>query len=482
MASTTRRHSALDPAPPTTVVLFGATGDLSRRKLLPGMFRLLTCGLLPHMRLVGVSLDAHTQESFVHFVREALDEFEGNLDDGEWGRFATRLFWAPGGTSDALRNAIADASADLDEPQQLLHYLSVPPRAALSVIEMLRDADLVENSRVVMEKPFGTDLESARELNAAVHRVFTEDQVFRIDHFLGKEAALNILAFRFANGLFEPIWHRNMIDHVQIDIPESLGLEQRAGFYEATGAYRDMVVTHLFQVMAFTAMEAPTSLDPEAITEEKSKVFRSMLPIGPDDVVRGQYTGYTEEEGVDPESDTETFIALRSYIDNWRWAGVPFYLRTGKNLAEGKRIISIAFKEPPKSMFPADAGVGQLGPDHLTFDLADESKMSLSFYGKRPGPGFRLDKLSMQFSVDEVDSAGEVLEAYERLILDATKGDRTLFTTAHGVERLWEVSTPLLENPPPVRPYPQGSWGPNQIHQLIAPHAWRLPFERVWRD
>lgn len=482
MVSSSRRHSSLDPAPPTTVVLFGATGDLSRRKLIPGLFHLLTVGLMPHMRLVGTSLDEHTRESFIDFARAALDEFEDDFDEGEWGRFAGRLHWAPGGTPEALRSAIIDAQADLDEPQRLLHYLSVPPQAALSVIKTLQEADLVENSRVVMEKPFGTDLASALELNAAVHEVFAEEQVFRIDHFLGKEAALNILAFRFANGLFEPIWHRNMIDHVQIDVPEALGLEQRASFYEATGAYRDMVVSHLFQVLAFTAMEAPTSIDSTAITEEKVKVFRSLLPIEPEDVVRGQYTGYTDEEGVDSESDTETFIALRCYIDNWRWAGVPFYLRTGKNLAEGKRIISIAFKEPPKSMFPDDSGVGQLGPDHLTFDLADESKMSLSFYGKRPGPGFRLDKLSMQFSVDEVDSAGEVLEAYERLILDATNGDRTLFTTARGVERLWEVSSPLLENPPPVRPYPIGSWGPNQIHQLIAPHAWRLPFEREWRD
>jgi len=396
MVSSTRRHSSLDPAPPTTVVLFGATGDLSRRKLIPGLFHLLTVGLMPHMRLVGTSLEDHTRESFIEFARQALDEFEGDFDEGEWGRFAGRLYWAPGGTPDALRAAITDAQADLDEPQRLLHYLSVPPKAALSVIKTLQEADLIENSRVVMEKPFGTDLESARRLNSAVHEVFDDEQVFRIDHFLGKEAALNILAFRFANGLFEPIWHRNMIDHIQIDVPESLGLEQRAAFYESTGAYRDMVVTHLFQVLAFTAMEAPTSIDADAISEEKIKVFRSMLPIGPEDVVRGQYTGYTDEEGVYPESDTETFIALRCYIDNWRWAGVPFYLRTGKNLAEGKRIISIAFKEPPKSMFPADAGVGQLGPDHLTFDLADESKMSLSFYGKRPGPGFRLDKLSMQ--------------------------------------------------------------------------------------
>ena len=333
-----------------------------------------------------------------------------------------------------------------------------------------------------MEKPFGTDLASAKKLNAAVHEYFDESQIFRIDHFLGKEAALNILAFRFANGLFEPIWHRNNIDHVQIDVPETLGLETRAEFYESTGAYRDMVVTHLFQVLAFTAMEPPTSLEPDAITEEKNKVFRSMMPLNPEDVVRGQYLGYRDMKGVGPESETETFIALKCYIDNWRWAGVPFYLRTGKKMAEGARIISIAFKEPPKSMFPSGSGVGQHGPDHLTFDLADKARMSLSFYGKRPGPGFRLDKLSMQFAMGDTDWAGGALEAYERLIYDAIRGDHTLFTTADGIERLWEVSQPLLDNPPPVRPYDPGTYGPNQIHQLIAPRGWRLPFERKWRE
>jgi glucose-6-phosphate 1-dehydrogenase len=346
---------------------------------------------------------------------------------------------------------------------------------------MLKNAGLVERSRVVMEKPFGTDLESAIELNDQVHGVFRESQVFRIDHFLGKEAAQNILAFRFANGLFEPIWNRNFIDHIQIDIPETLGLDRRAGFYEATGAYKDMVVTHLFQVLAFVAMEPPTALEPRAISEEKNKVFRSLLPIETHNVVRGQYLGYRDEEGVNPESDTETFIALKARIDNWRWAGVPFYLRTGKKMAEGQRIISIAFKEAPKSMFPPGSGVGTQGPDHLTFDLADETKVSLSFYGKRPGPGMKLDKLSMQFSTHDTTHANDVLEAYERLILDAMRGDHTLFTTADGIESLWERSIPLLEDPPPVKPYSPGSWGPNAIHQLVAPHAWRLPFERTWR-
>jgi glucose-6-phosphate 1-dehydrogenase len=229
-------------------------------------------------------------------------------------------------------------------------------------------------------------------------------------------------------------------------------------------------------------MEAPTALEPAPISEEKNKVFRSMMPLEPKDVVRGQYVGYRAEDGVDPESDTETFIALKCGIDNWRWAGVPFFLRTGKRMAEGARIISIAFREPPKSMFPPNSGVSAQGPDHLTFDLADASKLSLSFYGKRPGPGMKLDKLSLQFALHETGKAGDVLEAYERLIHDAMSGDHTLFTTSDGIERLWEISTPLLENPPPVRSYPPGSWGPNAIHQLVAPHAWRLPFERAWRD
>ena len=231
-----------------------------------------------------------------------------------------------------------------------------------------------------MEKPFGTDLASARTLNASLHETFSEEQIYRIDHFLGKEAAQNILAFRFANGLFEPIWNRDHIDHVQIDVPEALALEDRIKFYESTGAYKDMVVTHLFQVLAFMAMEPPTALEPQAISEEKNKVFRSMRPIEPGHVVRGQYVGLSRRAaGVAHDSETDTFIALRCEIDNWRWAGVPFFLRTGKRMAEGARIISITFREPPKSMFPAGSGIGQHGPDHLTFDLADASKLSLSF-------------------------------------------------------------------------------------------------------
>ncbi len=472
------------PQHPQVVVLVGATGDLAKRKLLPGLFHLSSAGFIPGCRIVGVSLDELDDEGFRAVAREALSEFATRkFTDSDWQTFSNCLHYVPMGAGPAvLKNAVLEAERAFDGDSQRLHYLSVPPNAALSAVRLLGDAELVDRSRVIMEKPFGTNLFTAVTLNNRLHEVFEEDRIFRIDHFLGKEAAQNILAFRFANGLFEPIWNRNFIDHVQIDVPEKLALGKRSGFYEQTGAYRDMVVTHLFQILGFMAMEAPTSLEPKPISEEKNKVFRSMLPIRPADVVRGQYVGYRQEEGVSPDSDTETFIALKCHIDNWRWAGVPFYLRTGKRLAEGQRIISIAFREPPKSMFPEGSGIGAHGPDHLTFDLADAARMSLSFYGKRPGPGMRLDKLSMQFAMHDTGHIGDVLEAYERLILDAMRGDHTLFTTAEGIERLWEVSTPLLEAPPPVRFYDPGAWGPNAIHQLIAPHAWRLPFERGWRD
>ena len=380
-----------------------------------------------------------------------------------------------------LRAAVKQAEDELGDEPRRLHYLSVPPNAALAVVQMLGDADLVERSRIIMEKPFGTDLRSARLLNARLHETFEERQIFRIDHFLGKEAAQNILAFRFANGLFEPIWNREHIDHVQIDVPETLSLDQRIGFYESTGAYRDMVVTHLFQVLAFMAMEPPTELAPLAITEEKNKVFRSMLPIEPADVVRGQYAGYRESEGVSSFSDTETFIALRCRIDNWRWAGVPFFLRTGKRMAEGARIISIAFREPPKSMFPAHSGVGAQGPDHLHVRPRRRVEALAVVLRQAPGAGHEA-RQAEPVALHDTGKAGDVLEAYERLIHDAMTGDHTLFTTADGIERLWEISMPLLESPPPVRSYPPGSWGPNAIHQLVAPHAWRLPFERAWRD
>jgi glucose-6-phosphate 1-dehydrogenase len=466
------------------VLIFGATGDLARRKLLPGLLRLSQAGLMPDFRIVGISLEEIDDGGFRDIAEGACREFARHaFSEEDWHGFSNRLSYVPYSAAPiGLTDAVGKAENELGPETLLLHYLSVPPAAAADVVQMLRIAGLTERSRVIMEKPFGTDLASARRLNEKIHEVLREEQIFRIDHFLGKEAAQNILALRFANGLFEPIWNRDHIDHVQIDVPETLAVGSRAGFYEKTGAYRDMVVTHLMQILAFVAMEPPTALAPEPITEEKNKVFRSLRPLDPDWVVRGQYEGYREEPGVDPDSGTETFVALRCEIDNWRWSDVPFYLRTGKRMGDGARIISIAFREPPQSMFPEDSRVGRYGPDHLTFDLDESSRVSLSFYGKRPGMGMVLDKASMQFSLDETDYRGDTLEAYERLIRDAMAGDHTLFTTAKDIERLWEVSAPLLEEGPPVKPYPPGSWGPAEIGALIAPHEWRLPFARRWRE
>jgi glucose-6-phosphate 1-dehydrogenase len=483
------QNETVDSATPTNqiephvIVLFGATGDLAARKLLPGLLHLAMTGMMPDYRIVGSSTSTLTDEEFRHLARHACDQFSTDrISLLQWANFEKRLtFCSTSAGPEALAAAVDKAETEIGGEPRRLHYLSVPPAADPDVIQMLSDAKLVERSRVVMEKPFGTDLASAVALNDMLHRVFDEEQIFRIDHFLGKEGVQNILAFRFANGLFEPIWNRDHIDHVQIDVPETLGVDDRVGFYEATGAYKDMVVTHLFQILAFMAMEPPTALAPDAIGEEKNKVFRSLRPLDVGEVVRGQYEGYRDIPGVAPDSDTETFVALKAEIDNWRWAGVPFFLRTGKKLGSGERIISIAFREPPKSMFPEDSGVGTQGPDHLTFDLADSSKLSLSFYGKRPGPGMKLEKLSLQFALHETGQDADVLEAYERLIHDAMVGDHTLFNTAEGIERLWEVSTPLLEDPPPVETYPQGSWGPPAIYDLIAPRTWRLPFERRWR-
>ncbi len=471
-------------ASPHVVVLFGATGDLARRKLLPGLFHLSTCNLAPELRIVGMSMEDLDDEEFRKVAAQACEEHSRHeVSKDDLDKWVKNLRYVPlSGGAGELSTAVNEQAAHLDGEARLLHYLSVPPSAVIPVIEMLEEAGLVKGAGVVMEKPFGTDLDSAVELNSSIHQTFDESQIFRIDHFLGKESAQNILAFRFANGLFEPIWNRTFIDHIQIDVPEKLALEGRAKFYEPIGAFKDMVVTHLFQILAFVAMEPPTALASRAISAEKNKVFASMVPLDPSYVVRGQYRGYRDEPDVESDSDTDTLVALKCEIDNWRWAGVPFYLRTGKCMAEGQRIISIAFREPPKSMFPPDCGIGKHGPDHLTFDLADESKVSLSFYGKRPGPGMKLDKHSLQFGLAETDTVGDVLEGYERLILDAMHGDHTLYTTSDGIERLWEVSEPLLDDPPAARIYDKGSWGPNAVHQLIVPHAWRLPFDRTWRD
>jgi glucose-6-phosphate 1-dehydrogenase len=456
------------------IVLFGATGDLARRKLLPGFYRLHRAGLMPEgYRIIGTASADLTDEDFRRQVRSALEEFASRgIDEEAWSEFADRLAYVRRNGTSALAGAVEAAERELGGSPKRLYYLSVPPAAAAGVVEMLVESGLDHRGAVVLEKPFGTDLESAQALNATLHTAFDESRIYRIDHFLGKEAVQNVIALRFANGFYEPLWNRNNIDHVQIDVPETLSIEMRAAFYEATGAYRDMVVTHLFQMLSIVAMEPPTSLAAKALIDEKVKVFNSMRPINAGEVVRGQYEGYRDAEGVAAGSDTETFVALRVEIENWRWAGVPFFLRTGKRLAESRRTVTLAFREPPQAMFPA----GEEGRrNHLVFELGEPGVITTDFAAKIPGAAFRLGQARMTFRYEESFTTEHQLDAYERLILDAMNGDGTLFTRADGIERLWELSAPLLQDPPPVIPYAPGSWGPGEANELIAPRRWRLP-------
>jgi glucose-6-phosphate 1-dehydrogenase len=478
--------SGVGPKFPQVVVLFGATGDLARRKLLPGLFHLATAGFIPGCRIVGVSLDEIDAEGFRKFARSSLDAHSARkFTEAEWAAFAQSLEYVPlSAGAQALAAAVDRAERAFGSECRRLHYVSVPPGAALSAVRMLGEARLVERSRIIMEKPFGVDLESAVLLNSKLHEVFAEDQIFRIDHFLGKEPAQNILAFRFANGLFEPIWNRNFIDHVQIDVPEKIGLETRAAFYEPTGAFRDMVVTHLFQILAFVAMEAPTSLEPAPISEEKNKVFRSMLPIAPSDVVRGQYTGYRSEPGVSPVSDTETFIALRCSIDNWRWAGVPFFLRTGKRLPERRTQIVIQFKPVPHSIF-GDSAKDDLVANRLVIDLQPDEDIELLLMNKAPGisrGGMRLQSLPLSLSLLRAyEGPGSRRRiAYERLLLDVIHGNSTLFVRRDEVEEAWRwvdgVAEAWAQAGMAPKPYAAGSWGPAGAFALIERS------ERAWLD
>ncbi|MEU0186322.1 glucose-6-phosphate dehydrogenase [Streptomyces sp. NPDC006207] len=467
------------------VVLFGATGDLARRKLLPGLFHLAKAGLLPaRYRIVGSAPAKSTlsDEDFRKHARDAVAEFGRSKPQGRaWEEFEAALSFGAcdPGAAGPLLAAVREAEQAIGGSPRRLFHLAVPPSAFTSVIETLGASGLSDNARVIVEKPFGTDLASARALNAAIHAVFDESRVFRIDHFLGKESVDNILALRFANGLFEPVWNRDHISHVQIDVPESISIEGRAQFFEGTGTFRDMIVTHLFQLLGFVAMEPPTALQAQSLRDEKEKVFESLQPVDPAHVVRGQYEGYRAEPGVDPQSDTETFVALRATIDNWRWAGVPFYLRSGKSLGEARHVVTLGFREPALRMFPLAArGGSETRSNALVIDFDDPGRITTSFLVKEPGPAMRLSTAEMVFGYADSFNTMHALEGYERLLLDAMLGDQSLFTRSDGIERLWEASTPLLENPPPVELYAPGSWGPDSVRRLIAPHHWSLPHRR----
>ncbi len=467
------------------IVLFGASGDLAKRKLLPGMFHLAQVGLMPErFRIVGAARKGLRDEEFRALARDSVFGSGRRPEDPEaWERFAESLRFAGVGDGfDQLAAEIGRAREELGEGAEVLFYLSLPPQAAAGTVAGLGDLGLGAGAKVITEKPFGTDLASARKLNRQLHEVFAERCIFRIDHYIGREAVQNLLALRFANGMFEPVWNRNHIDHVQIDIPETLSIEMRGSFYEETGAFRDMIVTHLFQLLGFVAMEPPVSLEAKPLGIEREKVFEAMPPLRPADVVRGQYRGYRDEDGVAADSDTETFVAVKAFVENWRWEGVPFYLRSGKRLAESRHLLTVAFKQPPLRMFPLDCDqvAESFGHDHLTFELGDPGSISASFLAKVPGPRIELGEAHMRFSyADTFGGPEEALDPYERLIHDVMLGDRMLFTSSAAIERLWEISEPLLKDPPPVSHYEPGSWGPEEAGELIAPRHWHLPTNHV---
>ena len=420
-------------------------------------------------------------------MREALEQFgRKELTEKNWTPFADRLSFASAFADEpdaltrscfGLTQAVTRAEQGLGHDARRLVYLAVPPDAFAPMVSMLGASGLSERTRLIVEKPFGHDLASARALNQTLHAVLEESQIFRIDHFLGKEAVQNILAFRFANGLFEPVWNRRDVDYVQIDVPEQLTIEGRAGFFEQTGTFRDMIVTHLLHVLGFIATEPPSQLDARSIRDATGNVFDAIKPLDPARAIFGQYNGYRSESGVAPTSTVETFAALEVLTDNERWRGVPFQLRTGKALAQSRHTVTLGFNKPARHMFKLpDPASSAARPNEISFEFSEPGVIWIDFLAKQPGATMELVQASLTFRYgDSFDIANE-LGGYERLLHDAMLGDRTLFTSANGIERLWEVVAPLLERPPEPRTYPPGSWGPEAIDQLVAPYRWHLPY------
>jgi len=464
-----------DPAVrPVVFVLFGATGDLARRMVLPALYRLACEGLLPRQwLLVGNGRGDITHENFRAGVHDALTEFGPKPEGTDWDSFARRVFFAGGGFSPgspgSLPDVLGQARPSLGDSPQLVHYLAVPPVAFGGLTQALGRYGLAHGARVVYEKPFGTSPGSFRELDQVVHSVLDEQQVYRIDHFLGKEATQDLHVLRFADTSSAAYWDRQHIESVQIDVPETLGISDRAQFYDATGAVLDMLVTHLFQVTAEVAMEPPASLDAPDLQAAREKVINCFRPLDPREVVLGQFDGYRQVPGVDPHSGRDTFVAARLWIDNPRWQHVPFYLRTGKRLAASKQRVSLILREPSGPL------AGQL-PRHgnvLSFSLAGDGEIDLFLVAKKPGPGLDLGVARAAIPLASLHGA-DPLPPYVRLIHDVLIGDRSLFTRPDGLAAVWQAAEPLLTSPPPVRGYKPGSWGPAEARELIAPGEWIL--------
>jgi glucose-6-phosphate 1-dehydrogenase len=471
-------NAKLSPPDPTAIVIFGASGDLTQRKLLPALYHLHLEGLLPaRFGIVGYARSQMSDEEFRDRAREACDTF-GRCDPNAeaWREFEKHLHYVSGeftdpGAMSELREHLEELDRTEGTEGRRFFYCAVPPEAYGDIVDRLDEEALHRDSRIVVEKPFGSDLDSARDLNARLHRIFDESQIFRIDHYMGKETVQNILVFRFANALFEPLWNRRYVDHVELTVSEDIGIEGRGRFYERTGALRDMVQTHLFQVMTFLAMEPPAAFEPEELGDEKVKVLRAVRSIRAEDVVLGQYEGYTDEEGVAADSTVATFVALRLEIDNWRWAGVPFYLRTGKRLPRKVTEATVVFRGIPHQVFES-AGAGEAEPNELRMRLQPNEGVSLSFTVQRPGLGISLDRAELDFDYGQAFADVPLVEAYELLLLEAMHGDHTLFLRQGSVERAWELLEPLFAEPPTVHRYEPGSWGPAEADALIAPRRW----------
>jgi glucose-6-phosphate 1-dehydrogenase len=458
---------------PTVFVLFGATGDLAKRMVLPAFFTLAIEGLLPDdWVLVGNGRGDVSHEDFRGRVYDVLTEFGPAPDNGPWKEFADRLLFAGGGfNSDdpgSLLDLIDHARARVGHHAQLVHYLAVPPVAFAEITTALGRHGLATDARVVYEKPFGTSPESFRTLNRAVHSVLHESQVYRIDHFLGKEATQDLHVLRFANQLFGAMWSGEHIESVQIDVPETLGIDDRAEFYDATGAVLDMLVTHLFQVAAEVAMEPPASLGADDLQAARERVIRSFRPLDPAEVVLGQFTGYRDVNGVKARSRTDTYVAAKLWIDNARWRGVPFYLRTGKRLAASEQRVSIVLRTPQRP-FPDLPGQANV----LSFSLAGDGEIDLTLLAKQPGVDLTVEPATVRLPLARLPEA-EPLPPYVRLIHDVLLGDRSLFTRPDGLAAVWRCARPLLDEPPRLASYAQGSWGPARARKLIAPDRWLL--------
>lgn len=490
-------------AEPCVVLIFGATGDLTRRKLLPALFRLSQQRLVPaEFAILGTARNPLNDEEFRTLMKQAIAEFgpEGELDESIWEDFARRLFYSGGDFNDPalyqnLRSRLAEIDAEFETGGNRIFYLATAPDYFGLVARQLGEAKLARPARsswtrIIVEKPFGHDLESARSLNQELAKVFDEKQVYRIDHYLGKETVQNLLAFRFANSIFEPLWNRQYIDHIQITNAEALGVEGRGAYYEGAGALRDMIQNHVFQVTSLIAMEPPASLTANSVRDEKAKAMQSVRALLLEAIekfaVRGQYgggkvlgdtvLGYREEPGVEPNSSTETFAALKLYFDNWRWAGVPFYLRSGKRLQKHVTEIAIEFKAVPHGLFTdSDA---PLQPNILIIRIQPNEGITLRFGAKLPGQAMRIRPVNMDFRYGS--SFGmKPPEAYERLLLDCMFGDSTLYARRDMVERGWEIVEPILEAWKKAAEgfpnYEAGSWGPQASDDLIGQDG------RKWR-